>query len=98
MESDWILALEQNAELSVTQGSLAATADAVRKGADLRLFLIAQGYEETLYFQQTYAGQRYAARSDDGKNHDRSYQVHCHMTHQLRHACCAVAGGRAGKG
>ena len=55
MESDWILALEQNAELSVTQGSL-ATADAVRKGADLRVFLIAQGYEESLYFQQTYAG------------------------------------------
>ena len=57
MESDWILALEQNAELSVTQGALAAPADAVRKGADLRLFLIAQGYEETLYFRQTYAGQ-----------------------------------------
>lgn len=57
MASDWIVALEQNAELEVTRGSLAATAAAVRKGADLRVFLIAQGYEETLYFQQTYAGQ-----------------------------------------
>ena len=56
MANDWILALEQTKNLEVTQGSIEATADAVRNGADLRLFLIARGYEETLYFQQTYAG------------------------------------------
>ena len=48
MASEWVLALEQNQESEVTQGSSAATAEAVRNGADLRLFLIAQGYEETL--------------------------------------------------
>ena len=57
MASEWVLALEQNQKSEVTQGSSAATAEAVRNGADLRLFLIAQGYEETLYFRQTYAGQ-----------------------------------------
>ena len=54
MPSEWLPSLEQSSEL---EGTLAATADAVRRGADLRLFLIAQGYEETLYFQQTYAGE-----------------------------------------
>ena len=57
MSSQWSVALEQSSELEVTQGSIAATANAVRNGADLRVFLIARGYEETLYFQQTYAGQ-----------------------------------------
>ena len=57
MASEWVMALEQNRELDVTRGTLAATAAAVRSGADLRLFLIARGYEETLYFQQTYAGE-----------------------------------------
>ena len=57
MASEWVLALEQNQKSEVTQGSSAATAEAVRNGADLRLFLIAQGYEETLYFQQTYVGE-----------------------------------------
>ncbi len=60
MGSEWVLALEQNRELQVTRGTLAATAEAVRSGADLRLFLIARGYEETLYFQQTYAGENNA--------------------------------------
>ena len=55
--SEWQLALEQSQDLEVTHGTIAATAEAVRQGADLRLFLIAHGYEETLYFQQTYAGQ-----------------------------------------
>jgi len=54
---NWTLGLEQNKELEITAGSVAETAAAVRRGADLRLFLIALGYEETLYFQQTYAGQ-----------------------------------------
>jgi len=58
MASEWVLALEQNQKSEVTQGSSAATAEAVRNGADLRLFLIAQGYEETLYFQQTYVGEK----------------------------------------
>jgi len=57
MASEWVLALEQNQKSEVTQGSSAATAEAVRNGADLRLFLIAQGYEKTLYFQQTYVGE-----------------------------------------
>lgn len=57
MASAWDLTLEQTGDLEVTHGSLRETAEAVRGGADLRVFLIAQGYEETLYFQQTYAGQ-----------------------------------------
>ena len=56
MPGEWVLSLEQSSELEITEGTLAATADAVRRGADLRLYLIAQGYEETLYFQQTYSG------------------------------------------
>jgi len=56
MSNNWTLILEQSADTEVTEGSIAATAEAVRNGADLRLFLIARGYEETLYFQQTYAG------------------------------------------
>ena len=57
MTSQWSLSLEQSGDMGVMHGSLAVTADAVRSGADLRLFLIARGYEETLYFQQTYAGE-----------------------------------------
>lgn len=56
MESNWVLALEQNSQLEVTEGNLLTVAEAVRNGADLRLFLVAKGYEETLYFQQTYSG------------------------------------------
>lgn len=56
MSTGWNLTLEQTGDFNITQGSMDATAEAVRNGADLRLFLIAQGYEETLYFQQTYAG------------------------------------------
>ncbi len=55
--SQWDLALEQSRELEVTRGSALSVAQAVGRGADLRLFLIARGYEETLYFQQTYSGE-----------------------------------------
>ena len=57
MANDWTLALEQQSDLSITRGSPSAVADAVRRGADLRLYMTTQTYEETLYFQQTYAGQ-----------------------------------------
>ena len=57
MTSDWCLSLEQSADLEVTRGSIAATAAATKTGADLRLYLITEDYEETLYFQQTYAGE-----------------------------------------
>ena len=55
--SDWSLALEQQTDLSITSGSKADTAAAVRRGADLRLYMTTATYEETLYFQQTYAGE-----------------------------------------
>ena len=50
------LALDQTPELEVGSGSVAQVAEAVRRGADLRLFMEARGYDETLYFQQVYAG------------------------------------------
>ena len=53
---DWELALEQQRDLSVTRGSAAALAARVRGGADLRLYMTTDRYEETIYFQQTYAG------------------------------------------
>ena len=56
MSSDWVLALEQNSNGEITAGNLDDIAAAVGRGADLRLFLIAKDYEETLYFQQTYVG------------------------------------------
>lgn len=56
MKPDWTIALEQRPDLSVVRGSEAQTADAVRRGADLRLYLTTEHYEETLYFQQTFAG------------------------------------------
>jgi hypothetical protein len=56
MTSDWTLALEQRSDLSVAHGSAAGAAAAVRCGADLRLYMTTPTYEETLYFQQTYAG------------------------------------------
>ena len=57
MGSDWQLSLEQNRDLEITHGTSVATAEALTRGADLRVFLIAEGYEETLYFQQTYVGE-----------------------------------------
>ena len=56
MNSDWKLGLEQTGAMEIVNGTRADMAAAVRRGADLRLFLVARGYEETLYFQQTYAG------------------------------------------
>ena len=60
MTNDWQLSLEQTVDLNISSGSFAATAEAIGNGADLRLFLIAKGYEETLYFQQTYVGENSA--------------------------------------
>ena len=57
MSGEWELALGQAPDLEVVEGSAIAVADAARRGADLRLFMEADGYEETLYFQQTYVGE-----------------------------------------
>ena len=57
MAGDWVLGLEQNADREVVSGSPRDVAAAVRRGADLRLYLTTARYEETLYFQQTYAGE-----------------------------------------
>ena len=54
--NDWSLALEQQADLTITAGSVSELAAAVRRGADLRLYMTTEWYEETIYFQQTYAG------------------------------------------
>jgi len=56
MAEGWQLALEQQADLSITDGGTAALAAAVRRGADLRVYMTTDRYEETIYFQQTYAG------------------------------------------
>ncbi len=57
MTSEWRLALEQDSNLAPRHGSATEVADAVRRGADLRVYLTTSTYEETLYFQQTYAGE-----------------------------------------
>jgi len=57
MTSAWKLAFEQGSDLSPVSGSADAVAAAVRRGADLRVYLTTPTYEETLYFQQTYAGE-----------------------------------------
>ena len=54
---DWTLALEQQTDLSITQGTIPKVASAVRRGADLRLYMTTERYEETIYFRQTYAGE-----------------------------------------
>jgi len=56
-QTDWLLALEQRRDLAVSHGSPSRVADAVRRGADLRLYMTTENYEETIYFQQTYAGE-----------------------------------------
>ena len=56
MSDNWQLVLEQQSDLSIKSGSTAAVAEEVRAGADLRVYLTTPTYEETLYFQQTYAG------------------------------------------
>ena len=55
--TDWELLLEQRQDLSCASGSPGAVAAAVRRGADLRLYMTHAEYEETLYFQQSYAGE-----------------------------------------
>ncbi len=50
----WALAFEQRIDLGSAQGSAAAVVAALRRGADLRLYMTTDSYEETLYFQQTY--------------------------------------------
>ena len=57
MAQDWVLALEQRSDLTSVSGDVSELAAAVRRGADLRLYLTTEQYEETLYFQQTYAGE-----------------------------------------
>lgn len=57
MSQDWQLALEQKTDLTVTQGSALTTAEAMARGADLRLYMTTECYEETIYFQQTYSGE-----------------------------------------
>lgn len=54
---DWVVALEQRTDLSITHGNISELANAIRHGADLRLYMTTDNYEETLYFQQTYAGE-----------------------------------------
>ncbi len=39
MGNDWILALEQQTDLSVTRGSTIEVASAGRRGSDLRLYM-----------------------------------------------------------
>jgi hypothetical protein len=56
MPDQWSLGLEQRDDLSISHGSTAQIADAVRRGANLRLYMTTEHYEETMYFQQTYAG------------------------------------------
>ena len=57
MGQDWQVTLEQQTDLTVTRGSVPELAAAVRRGADLRLYMTTDRYEETIYFQQTYAGE-----------------------------------------
>ena len=47
------LAFEQRTDLSSAQGSAAAVVAALRRGAELWLYMTTDSYEETLYFQQT---------------------------------------------
>ena len=55
MGHDWTLALEQQTDLTSSHGAVSELAAGVRRGADLRLYMTTDRYEETLYFQQTYA-------------------------------------------
>ena len=57
MANEWVMALEQRADTSAAAGSAADAADAVRRGADLRVHMTTDVYEETLIFQQTYPGE-----------------------------------------
>ena len=48
MSSEWKLAFEQDSDLATVCGGAAAVTDAVRRGADLRLYMTTSTYEETL--------------------------------------------------
>ena len=76
MANDWILALEQQPDLSTTQGSETQVAEAVRRGADLHLYLTTDTYEETLYFQQTYAGEGNVFAGFMSHHHSYSHRGH----------------------
>tara|TARA_B100000029_G_scaffold479855_1_gene527302 strand:- start:1561 stop:2328 length:768 start_codon:yes stop_codon:yes gene_type:complete len=71
MTGEWELALEQSPDLEAVSGSASRVADAVRRGADLRLFMEARGYDETLCFQQVYSG--YGDRFAGLMSHHHSY-------------------------
>ena len=72
MSGDWRLALEQSTDLTVVNGSRADVAAAVRRGADLRLYMTTERYEETVYFQQTYSGD--GTRFSGLMSHHHSYK------------------------
>lgn len=57
MRQDWVLVLEQQTDLTTSRGDVSKLAGAVRRGADLRLYMTTESYEETLHFQQTYTGE-----------------------------------------
>ena len=73
MAGDWQLDLEQESDLSVASGRAAAVAEAVRASAELRVYLTTPTYEETLYFQQTYAGEGDAFAGIMSHHHSYSY-------------------------
>ena len=74
MKHGWRLAVEQKADLRVSDEDLAELTGAVRRGADLGLYLITEQYEETLYFQQTYVGEDNAFAGL--MSHHHSYDPH----------------------
>jgi hypothetical protein len=57
MDNNWKMLLEQQRDGTILSGSREELADSVRRGADLRVYMTTKIYEETLYFQQTYAGE-----------------------------------------
>ena len=46
---NWTFSLKQPTELTITQGTIPGVASAVRRGADLRLCMTSDRYEETTY-------------------------------------------------
>ena len=50
MTDEWVMALEQRSDTSVAAGSAADVADPVRRGADLRVYMTTDVYEETMVF------------------------------------------------
>ena len=83
---EWELALEQQSDLSVTQGSTAAVADSVRRGADLRVYMTTEKYEETIYFQQTYA-----AAGEDFAGLMSHHHGYVHHGQQVEQPNCSIS-------